>query len=288
MTSIKGSRILLALGGWTDSSGDKYSRLISSSAARRKFIAAAVNYLKKYNFDGLSLEWSYPKCWQSDCKKGPDSDKPNFTKLVQELKEEFEKQKPPLLLAVALSGYKEVIDKAYEVHEISRAVDFMSVMTYDYHGAWESKSGHIAPLFASPGDSNPYYNVVSINFIRAKAHYKSLNIIHFKILQNFTMSYLVSLGAEKSKLLVGIPLYGQSYRLSTASQAGLGNPTTGPGKPGEFTKQPGMLAYYEICDRIKRRGWKTELGEYSRVYGFYFEYYIILKSHRQIQRINNL
>lgn len=170
MTSIKGSRILLALGGWTDSSGDKYSRLIGSGAARRKFVVAAVNYLKMYNFDGLSLEWSYPKCWQSDCKKGPDSDKPNFTKLVQELREEFEKQEPPLLLAVALSGYKEVIDKAYEVHEISRAVDFMSVMTYDYHGAWESKSGHIAPLFASPGDSNPYYNVVSINFISAKAH----------------------------------------------------------------------------------------------------------------------
>ncbi|XP_072751718.1 probable chitinase 10 [Anoplolepis gracilipes] len=236
VTSTKGSRILLALGGWTDSSGDKYSRLISNGAARRNFVAAAVNYLNEHNFDGLSLEWCYPKCWQSDCKKGPDSDKPNFTKLIQELREEFNKQEPPLLLAVALSGYKEVIDKAYEVREISRAVDFMSIMTYDYHGAWESTSGHIAPLFGSPGDNNPYYNV------------------------NFTMSYLVRLGAEKSKLLVGIPLYGQSYRLSTASQAGLGEPTTGPGKPGEFTKQPGMLAYYEICDRIKRHGWKTKPG----------------------------
>lgn len=161
VTSIKGSRILLALGGWTDSSGDKYSRLVSSGTARRKFIAGAVNYLKKHNFDGLSLEWSYPKCHQSDCKKGPDSDKPNFTKLVRELRQEFEKQKPPLLLAVALSGYKEVIDKAYEVREISQVVDFMSVMSYDYHGAWESRAGHIAPLFGAPGDSNPNYNVVS-------------------------------------------------------------------------------------------------------------------------------
>lgn len=150
------------MGGWTDSSGDKYSRLVSSDAARRKFVVGAVNYLKKHNFDGLSLEWSYPKCWQSECKKGPDSDKPNFTKLVRELRQEFEKQKPPLVLAVALSGYKEVIDKAYEVREISQAVDFMSVMSYDYHGAWESKTGHIAPLFGAPGDSNPYYNVVSV------------------------------------------------------------------------------------------------------------------------------
>lgn len=144
--------------------------MVSNDAARRKFVAATVNYLKEHNFDGLSFEWSYPKCWQSDCKKGPDSDKPNLTKLVQELREEFDKQEPPLLLAIALSGYKEVIDRAYEVREISRAVDFMSVMAYDYHGAWESKSGHIAPLFGSPSDSNPYYNVVSLNFIRAKVH----------------------------------------------------------------------------------------------------------------------
>jgi len=75
------------------------------------------------------------------------------------------------------------------------------------------------------------------------------------------MNYLIGLGAEKSKLLVGIPLYGQSYRLSTASQADLGDPTTGPGKPGEFTKQPGMLAYYEICERIKRHNWKVGIGK---------------------------
>ncbi|XP_018313223.1 probable chitinase 3 [Mycetomoellerius zeteki] len=236
VTSIKGSRILLALGGWTDSSGDKYSRLISSGVFRRKFVIAMTNFLKKHNFDGLSFEWSYPKCWQSDCKKGPDSDKPNFTKLMQELREEFNKQDPPLLLAAALSGYKEVIDKAYEVREISQVVDFMSIMTYDYHGSWESKLAHIAPLFGSSSDSKPYYNV------------------------NFTMNYLVGLGAEKSKLLIGIPLYGQSYRLSTASQADLGDPTTGPGKPGEFTKQPGMLAYYEICERIKRHNWKVGIG----------------------------
>jgi len=84
---------------------------------------------------------------------------------VQELRQEFDKQEPPLVLAIALSAYKEVIDKAYEIREISRAVDFMSVMTYDYHGAWESKTGHIAPLFGSSDDSNPYYNVVSAKLL---------------------------------------------------------------------------------------------------------------------------
>ncbi|XP_043252760.1 probable chitinase 10 [Colletes gigas] len=236
ITSIEGPRILLAIGGWTDSTGDKYSRLISSGAARRKFVAAAINFLQKHNFDGFSIEWNYPKCWQSDCRKGPDSDKPNFTKLLQELRKEFDQQEPKLTLAVALSGYKEVIDRAYEVHEISKLADFVSVMTYDYHGAWESKTGHLSPLFGSSTDTNPYYNV------------------------NSTMEYLVQLGARRSNLLVGIPLYGQAYRLSSEDLTDLGDPASGPGISGEFTRQPGMLAYYEICDRLKNKRWKHGVG----------------------------
>ncbi|XP_043594466.1 probable chitinase 10 isoform X2 [Bombus pyrosoma] len=236
VTKTKGSKVLLAIGGWTDSTGDKYSRLISNNVARRKFVASTINFLKKHNFDGLSFEWNYPKCWQSNCRKGPDSDKPNFTKLIQELRKGFDQQEPRLTLAVAFSGYKEVIDRAYEVHEISEMVDFISVMTYDYHGAWEAKTGHLSPLFGNTDDINPYYNV------------------------NSTMEYLINLGADKSKLLVGIPLYGQAYRLSSENLTSLGDPATGPGTAGEFTKQPGMLAYYEVCDRVKNKGWEIGLG----------------------------
>lgn len=162
VTKLKESRVLLAIGGWTDSTGDKYSRLVSSGIIRRKFVSATINFLKKHNFDGLSFEWNYPKCWQSNCKKGPDTDKPNFTKLIQELKNAFDQQEPKLTLAVAFSGYKEVIDRAYEVREISKVADFISVMTYDYHGAWESKTGHLSPLFGNAADVNPYYNIVSL------------------------------------------------------------------------------------------------------------------------------
>ena len=167
ITSVKGPSVLLALGGWTDSSGDKYSRLVSSASSRRKFVASTVNFLRRHNFNGLSLEWNYPVCWQSDCKRGRDSDKPNFTKLLKELRKEFDEQEPPLSLSVALSGYKEVIDKAYEVDEISKIVEFISVMSYDYHGAWESKTGHLAPLYSKTDDTNSHYNVVRkylINF----------------------------------------------------------------------------------------------------------------------------
>lgn len=60
----KGIKVSLALGGWNDSQGDKYSRLVNNPLARRKFIEHAIQLLKQYNFDGLDLDWEYPKCWQ--------------------------------------------------------------------------------------------------------------------------------------------------------------------------------------------------------------------------------
>lgn len=62
----------------------------------------------------------------------------------------------------------------------------------------------------------------------------------------------MSLGADRRKLLPGLPFYGQSFTLKSKEQTALGDPSDGPGEAGEFTVQPGMLAYYEICDRGKR------------------------------------
>lgn len=66
-------------------------------------------------------------------------------------------------------------------------------------------------------------------------------------------------GADPSKIIVGVPFYGQSFTLMTEVTdrlVGEGATARGPGKPGEYTKQPGMLAYYEICKRIKDKGWR--------------------------------
>lgn len=59
-----GKKVSLALGGWNDSAGDKYSRLVNNPAARRRFIKHALDFLDRYGFDGLDLDWEYPKCWQ--------------------------------------------------------------------------------------------------------------------------------------------------------------------------------------------------------------------------------
>ena len=62
------------------------------------------------------------------------------------------------------------------------------------------------------------------------------------------LRYYESMGASKSKLIMGIPFYGQSFTLQSTS-AGYGAGASGPGISGKWTKQRGMLAFYEICTK---------------------------------------
>lgn len=155
----KGLKVLMALGGWNDSAGDKYSRLVNSAAARRRFITQVLHFIDKYGFGGLDLDWEYPVCWQVDCNKGPKSDKEGFSQLVKELSDEFKPR--DLLLSAAVSPSKKVIDAGYDVPVLSKYLDWISVMTYDFHGQWDKKTGHVAPLYRLPNDWEPTFNAVS-------------------------------------------------------------------------------------------------------------------------------
>ena len=66
VTALKsrGVKVLIAIGGWNDSAGDKYSRLVNNPTARTRFTEHVVEFIQKHNFDGLDLDWEYPKCWQ--------------------------------------------------------------------------------------------------------------------------------------------------------------------------------------------------------------------------------
>lgn len=182
----KGIKVLIAIGGWNDSAGDKYSKLVNNPSARRRFITHVVEFIESNNFDGLDLDWEYPKCWQVsdeyivnknignlnkflslayphllqvDCNKGPHSDKQAFADFVKELHEAF---KPKgWLLSSAVSPSKRVIDAGYDVSTLSRYLDWIAVMCYDYHGQWDKVTGHVAPMFAHPEDVDDTFNTVN-------------------------------------------------------------------------------------------------------------------------------
>lgn len=76
-------KVIIALGGWSDSASDKYSRLVESQTARESFVQHSIRFLKQYSFDGLDLDWEFPVCWQTNCSAGPPSDRDNFALLLQ-------------------------------------------------------------------------------------------------------------------------------------------------------------------------------------------------------------
>lgn len=59
------------------------------------------------------------------------------------------------------------------------------------------------------------------------------------------MGYVMRRGVPANKLLLGIPAFGKSFTLAS-SETGIGVPILGPGLPGRFTKEEGILAYYEV------------------------------------------
>lgn len=57
-----GKKVMIALGGHMDSRGDKYGRLLTDKVARKNFIINAVDFILKYNFDGLDLVLEVSQC----------------------------------------------------------------------------------------------------------------------------------------------------------------------------------------------------------------------------------
>lgn len=60
------------------------------------------------------------------------------------------------------------------------------------------------------------------------------------------MDFYVQKGAYPCKLLVGIPLYANTFTLTNTDSTYFGAPVTGPGNPGSITRTPGYLTYYEV------------------------------------------
>ncbi|KAF2885389.1 hypothetical protein ILUMI_20787 [Ignelater luminosus] len=228
-------RVTLAIGGWNEGSAN-YSALVKDPARRQKFIASAVDFIRKYNFDGLDLDWEFP-----GKRGGSPDDKLNFLHLVKGLRSAFNKFN--LLLTAAFGAGKDTIDIAYDVQGLSYYLDYIHLMCYDYHGSWDEKTGSNAPL-------------------------KSSDVLNVE----YSIKYMLKLGAPREKLVMGVPLYGRTFILHDSSLLSkTGKPKLGiaaktVGFQGPFTRENGFMGYNEICLELQNTtaGYVEHWDEESR------------------------
>ncbi|UJR15985.1 hypothetical protein I4U23_002904 [Adineta vaga] len=217
-------KTLLGVGGWNMKSY-AFSIMVHDSAKRRRFIFDTINFLHKHNFDGFEVDWEYPSI-----RGGLPDDKYYLTMFFQEFKEAAIAQsivtgQPRLLLAAAVAANQEIVSNSYEIDKIAKILDFINIMTYDFHGAWQNHTGLNAPLYRRFDETGTE---------------AVLN-------QDFGISIWLKSGAPAHKLVLGIPLFARTFLLARADQNELRSPTIGNGTEGPFTRSAGFLSYFEIC-----------------------------------------
>ncbi|XP_011500628.1 PREDICTED: probable chitinase 2 [Ceratosolen solmsi marchali] len=211
-----GLKVSLAIGGWNEGSYN-YSEMARYPEHRKRFVNSVVHFLRAYNFQGLDLDWEFPTA-----RGGADYDRHNYILLLQDLKRAFREH--DFLLTAVISADTESMGRRYDIRMMSEYLDYIHVMTYDYHVL---EGGVIMP-------NAPLDEV------------------------NKTLDYLVRSGAPIRKFILGLPTYGRSYILATALRSQEENPI---GKPslknswsGPYNTQEGFMGYNEICKYLLSNG----------------------------------
>jgi len=229
-------KLAISIGGWGGSA--RFSDAALTDSTRRRFSRSAIDlFIRRWPglFDGIDIDWEFPV--QGGLKGNVERpvDKQNFTLLLAELRRELdaqgEKDKRHYELTIAASARPSEIANI-ELVPIVPLLDFINVMTYDYHTGG-SIAHFNAPLFAATNDPTPELNVdASMRAFRAG-------------------------GVPADKLLVGIPFFARVYGKVPNVNAGLFQPSAGP--PKDWRESEGdwrLLSRTRLTDPRYERHWE--------------------------------
>jgi GH18 family chitinase len=116
-------KVFISIGGWGigDGGGEdgRFHRMAESENGRNTFIASTIAFVKKYNLDGVDLDWEYP----DENHRSAD----DYVALCKELYSQLHVQKKQLTAAVVSAG-----KKAYGIkEEVYPYLDWLNIMVYD-------------------------------------------------------------------------------------------------------------------------------------------------------------
>lgn len=176
----KGIRQLITVGGADNA--EILKTVSADDALRASFVQSCVQMLKKYGLEGLELDWT-----------PTDTDKGNYTKLVDELISSLHAESPALTLTLSLPGSVASVS-GFDVEALKKA-DYITLQAIDLMDENSSTT--------APGAGTPLVEKV--------------------------VSYWTSLGVPAGKIIPAVPFYGHSY----SGANGLGSSFSGVGSGNE-------------------------------------------------------
>jgi chitinase len=178
-------KVLVSVGGWTWSGAFSDAALTRQSRAR--FIESAVRFIERYQLDGLDIDWEYPGQIGNGNVFRPE-DKHNFTLLLAELRERFDKEQlrlhRKLHTSIATGASAKFLEHT-EMEKVQRYVDTINLMTYDFYVGGPT-TGHDAPLFHNEADPK-------------------------HVSADGAVKLYLQAGVSPRKIVLGVPFYGRSW-----------------------------------------------------------------------------
>jgi chitinase len=206
--------LLVSVGGWLGSG--EFSDVALSAQPRAVFVQSVIDFLNRYDLDGLDVDWEYPGMPGAGHPFRLEDER-NFTLLLQDLRKAFDREEKTtgrrLVLTIAAGASDEYLAHT-EMKQVQQYVDAVNLMSYDYAAPTaDSTTGHNAPLFTNPAAPIQESADVSLRaFERA--------------------------GVPSGKILLGVPFYGHVWVQVSAQNHGLFQP--GKAAPGEFAPFSGI------------------------------------------------
>jgi chitinase len=185
-------KVLLSLGGWGGCA--PCSEVFSTDEGRREFAGSVKQLLDYFNADGIDLDWEYPTIPGYPDHRFTADDKPNFTKLVTEIRKAISHKRE---ISFAAGGFSKYLEESVEWKKVMQQVDYVNLMTYDLINGYSTVTGHHTGLYSTPKLSESVDNAIG---------------------------YLHSIGIPLNKLVIGAAFYARVFENVDSVNNGLYQP----------------------------------------------------------------
>nr|WP_232328519.1 glycosyl hydrolase family 18 protein [Kibdelosporangium sp. MJ126-NF4]CEL23050.1 Chitodextrinase precursor [Kibdelosporangium sp. MJ126-NF4] len=228
-----GVKTLISVGGWAESGGilnpdgsrnatGGFYKLAQNQAAINTFADSVVQFLRTYGFDGVDIDYEYATSapfaghpedyWISNANRGQLMR--GYVNLMKTVRDKLDAASVQdsryysVTAAVSASGW---ILRGAESYQVTQYLDFVNMMTYDLHGAWNEYVGPNAALYDDGKDAElAFWEVYTTPQYEGVGHL------------NTDWAYHYFRGSMPSgRINVGLPFYTRGWQGVTGGTNGL-------------------------------------------------------------------